>query len=506
MRYNRDIAAVLLVAATILLLSTSAFITSPSVSDADPSTYVVVPLLMLPLFILFSLKSRPEPSLGRRSLIIGVAGMALFIFLTLVLRLYFSLFFVSFRIDMLVMPLAIASLISLFFGAHNIKLFRGALVYSLLASPIVLLPLLAQSNFFTQLNSFAVYLLLKPFVGAVQYTAPITISANGYSIGIGQTCVSIGIFIALALFLIPIAYFFEGSVRKKALWVASGVALLLLLNLARMLGISAVWLNYGPNATALLVHQFIGVILFYAVIVVIILAAKFYGLEVRRQQKRRRSNARVRAAPWPIILAFAFSLLYVLLTLNYSTALVISPLVLQHSVSFNYSNPQAESAIQGILSRGKFTYLALSNPNGTGVFLTLTNSTINATMPLLVFMSSPNSNILGGLSANNTVLGEMRFFNSNGAEDQVIDLISNNTEFLVYNTNLELAVSNSSEMPAGTYLIIPASDLPKGNLSCDSYDPLYSWLYNLPNRGGYNQTVRQKMIDAQCLSYNLFWA
>ncbi|MDE1854769.1 MAG: archaeosortase/exosortase family protein [Candidatus Micrarchaeota archaeon] len=507
MRYNRNIAAVLLVVATIILLSSSLFITSASVSDTDPSTYVVVPLLMLPLFLLFSLKSKPEPAVDKRSALIGAVGLMLFIVLAIALRLYFTLFFISFRIDMLLMPLALASLISLLFGAANIQKFRGALVYSLLASPIVLYPLLTQFNAFTQANSYIVYSFLKPLVGAVQYAAPITISANGYSIAIGQACVSIGTFIALALFLIPVAYFYDGTIKKKVLWTASGIALLLVLNIARMLGISAVWLSYGPNATALLIHNFIGIVLFYAVIVVLILATKYYGLTIERRGREKRKQSHMQAAQWPIVAAFVFSLLYLAVTLNYSSALIVSPLLLQHTAQFNYSNHQAQGAIGNLISNAHFTFVAISSPNGTSTFITLTNNTINAAHPILVFLSSPNSNVLSGISANNTILGEMHFFNTKGAGEQVLDIISNNTEFLVYDTNLELSLSNSSEMAAGAYVIIPKQDLPRNTSpSCDSYDPLYSWIYSLPVKTSYNQTVRGNILDAQCFSYSLLWA
>ena len=256
----------------------------------------------------------------------------------------------------------------------------------------------------------------------------------------------------------------------------------------------------------MLIHNFIGVILFYAVIVTFILAARLYGLGIRRNAKRGRKEIGKHVSPWPVVLAFAFSVLYLVLTLNYSSALALSPLALQHTAPFNYSNPQAASAIQSIIGRGGFSDLALSSPNGTSVFLTLTNGTINATNPLLIFMSRPNSNVVGGFSENSTLLGEMRFINSKGASEQVFDLQSNSTEFLVYNTNLELTVSNSSEMTAGAYLIMPIMDLPKSIPGCDSYDQLYSWLFNLSTKTGYNETVRQNILTAQCLSYNLFWA
>ncbi len=247
MRYDGKLGILVFLIATVVLLSTSLFITPLAVSDADPSTYVIVPMLMLPLFVLFSLKAGADPDVGRRDVAIGSAMFAAFILLTLFLRFYFSFLFLSFRMDLLVLPLALAALAVLLFGTRNLGKFRGVILYALFASPPVLFLLLESYNAFTSINSVIVYGLLRPFVAGVKYVAPITISANGYNIGIGQACVSIGIFIALALFLVPVAYLYDGKDSKKAAWVASGVALLFAFNIFRMLFVSYEWLAYGPS-------------------------------------------------------------------------------------------------------------------------------------------------------------------------------------------------------------------------------------------------------------------
>lgn len=506
MRYNRNVATMLLLTVTIALLSTSLYITPTSISDADPSTYVIVPTLMLPLFILFSLKTRPEPRVGRKDVLIGIVSFAAFIAMTLLLRLYFTIFFVSFRVDMLLMPLALAAFVSLFFGAQNIRKFRGAMLYFLFASPLVLYPIMAQFNVFTQANSLLVYEMIKPFIHSAQYIAPITISANGYTIAIGQACVSIGIFIALALFLVPVAYLYDGKVKKKVLWVASSVVLLLVLNLARMLGISLVWLAYGPNATALLVHNFIGVLLFYIVIVVLILGSGFYGLSIARAKQRERKRAAKSDVPaLSLLSALAFCTIYVYLTLNYSTSLAISPLQLANTGQFNFGNAQIASAIQGLVNRNNFTSFVITNKNGTNVLFSLVNKTISGTNPVLLYLSRPSSNTVAGLESNNRLLGTRLFFNRKGSREQVFDVVSNGTEFGVYNTNLPFELSNMSTATAGVYLIVPANELPHV-YSCSNYDPLYSALLNLVVQASYNQTTGQNLLAVECMSGRIIWA
>jgi exosortase/archaeosortase family protein len=461
---------------------------------------------MLPLFILFSLKTHPEPKVGRRDIAIGICLLVIFLVLFVALRFEFGVFFASFRVDMLLLPLAIAALVCILFGSQNVRKFKGALFYTLLASPALLYLLLVQSNSFIQFNSVLVYDLIKPFISTANYLSPITISANGQTIAIGQACVSLGIFIGLALFLIPVAYFYEGAAKKKAMWVASGVLLLFILNLARMFGISFVWLAYGPNTTALYVHQFIGVLLFYIVIIAMILTSSFYGLGIAKKKRTKKRRAQKLSLPlWAVIAVAAFCALYICLTLNYSTSLAISPLALNNRIQFNFSNAQISAQIKSTISKNNFTSFLIATQNGTSVLFTLVNGTINGTEPLLLFYSTPSSNVLPGIESQNKLIGRMAFLNRNGIREETFDLFSNNTEFSVYYTDYPFELSNASTSFAGVYLVIPTALLPH-IYSCNSYDTLYSALLGIVTPSNYNQTTRQNLLAAECLSDKIVWA
>lgn len=504
MRYNTGIAAALLLSSVILLLSTSLYITPLTISDTNPASYVIVPLLMLPIFIFFSLKERPVPSLGRRSFAFGVVALAIFILSVIALRLYFSYLFVSFRLDMLLMPLALAGIVSLFFGIRNIRKFRWAMVYSLLASPAVLYALISQSGAFAQANSFAVYALLEPFIPGLGYSAPITITASAYSIGIGQSCVSLGIFVSLALFLVPIAYFFGGRLSRKSLWFASGVALLLVLNLARMASISLLWLSSGPSATLLLVHQIIGSLLFYAAIVVMILIASLFGLRLPRPSRDAGEHAAYGAGivTASAIAAFALAVLYVCITLNYSTALYMQPTSVGGTVSFNFSNPSMAAAVRGAVNTSGYESVYLASQNGTEAVAYLTNSSITASNAIIALFGMPSGGVVAGLASNNKVIGERRFFGRSGVPSQTIYIISNDTAYVVYNTNMPLQLSNSSMTTTGIYMVIPAIDIPS-NVSCNSYDPFYSYISSMLLSAAYNATTAQRLVAAECIANSI---
>jgi len=505
-KYTKTFAIVALFLVTLVMLSTSLFITPTTISDSDPSTYVIVPILMLPFLVLLTMKNKPEPNVQKKDIVVGVLAFAAFIIATVFLRIYFSFNFIGFRIDMLLFPLAFFACVSLIFGLRNIGKFKAIMLYSLLASPAILYPLISASGAFTQLNSLAVYEVVMLFVPAVTYAAPITINANGYAIGIGQSCVSLGIFIALALFLIPVAYFYEGKLKNKILWLASGIVLLLVLNLIRMIGISFIWLAYGPDQTALLIHNLIGVALFYAVIVIMILVSRFYGLGTNMMKKKEaRRRSKQKGCVCVILVALAFSLIYLFLTLNYSSALKISPASLITKTSFDFNNIQISRTIAGILNKGNFTSFVSSNEKGDYAVFSLSNSTINATSPLVLLTTVPNKQITDTIEHNNTLIGKMLFFNSKGITEQVLDVSSNSTEFLVYNTNMPMVLANSSSVIAGLYVIIPREQLANVT-SCSSYDIVYSVLPNIANPALYNQTVRQNMIAAECMANKILWS
>ncbi len=507
MRYDSKVAAALLVIFLLMLLATSIYITPLEISDADPSSYVVVPILMLPLLAIFSLKNNPKPDVKERDLKIGIAVFAVFLLLSVLVRLYFSLLFTNFRIDMLLMPLAIAALVSMLFGLKNLEKFKVVMGYSLLASPALLYPIIAQGVAFTRINTLIVYDLVKLFISSASYSPPITISANGYSVGIGQTCVSLGVFVALALFLIPVAYLYEGRKKDKVIWVVSGVALLLVLNLIRMFGASMIWFNYGPNAALFLAHKFVGVLLFYLAIVSMILGSGLFKLSVKkyRSKKVRQAPIGQQFVKWSVAASLAFSLAYVLLTLNYSSASSFSPLALGNRQAFNYSDPQVASAVKSVLNRNNFTSVVFAAKNGTYAIFTIGNATISFQTPLVLYLSSPTANPTGGFSKDNVVIGSEQFFNSNGARSSAYDIISNKTEFLMYYTILPIPLANLSSQSAGAYIVAQKSVLPYIG-GCGSYDRFYSYLVDLPSAKGYNRTVANNLLGIECVSNRIVWS
>ena len=514
-KYGRNVAMAVFLAAIVIVLATSFFMTPLTISDSDPSTYVVVPLLMLPLFALFTIKANPIPKVSRKDIAAGSALFALFIVTTLALRFALSFEFISYRIDLLLLPIAIAALAALTFGLENVPKFKGILLYSLLASPAVLMPVLSLYSAFTTFNAQIIFQIMKPFVAGAIYAAPGTISANGYNIGIGQACVSIGIFIALALFVIPLAYLYDGKATRKILWVFGALALLFLLNVFRMLGVAYVWLTYGPNVTVAFIHEFIGAFLFYIVIIVMSLAAGKFGLSLGLYSpKSKNAAARQRKSPGAaaskyavlaVALALLFPLAYAYETAGYSTAINVSPIALSSRVTFNYSTPEIARQVGALTDGQNFSSMALASADGRYVVFSLSNSTVNAMTPLILLATAPSPSIVGNFKKNNTVLGELSFLDSNGIEETVTSLRSNGTEFFIYSADMPLLFPNVSSTVAGIYVIMQDGML--HNATCGSnYNPFENAFPNAEAALLYNATLRLRISQALCISHRLVWS
>ncbi|MGC8629149.1 MAG: exosortase/archaeosortase family protein [Candidatus Micrarchaeia archaeon] len=484
--------------AVFLLTLSSYFITSLEIEDTNPATYVVVPVLMLPVFAFFFVKEDFRTDISKRDFLIGLSLFTAFIVAFLLLSFIFSYEFLSFRIDLLILPLALASFAALIFGYKNMAKFSLFFVYAAFSSPAVLWPVLMLDQAFAKANTLAIFLMLKSFVKGIIYIAPITISTQISSIEIGQTCVSLGVFVALVFFLVPVAYFYEGKKFNKLVWVVSGFLLLVLLNILRMLSITYYWLVYGPSKVVAFIHEFIGSVLFYLVILIMILLAGKFGLSISKKRKRavrRRSRGSNRL---PLLLVLLLGMFYFLFTSDFEVAITYSPLAIASQIPFNASNSYVTRGISSKLTDLGFKSFFVGMRYGSS-FLAW-NSTINSTNPILIYLTAPNTNTTKGLLHNNLLKGRYWFY-ANSTISEIFDIISNNSEFFVYYSRLPFLLSNGSSYVADAYIVLPAQLVT--NQTCSSYNAAYSYVYNLFNAYQYNNSEMRKLTSAFCVAHKV---
>lgn len=342
-------------AAFLIAIANSLSITEFQVSDTNPMTYIIVVMLMSLLFIMFYMKDgKLQPSITKRNLALASAVFFAYFMLLSYSRVALSFTFISYRVDALLFTVVLAAIILAVFGAPGLKRMRFLLVYLLFASPLLLMPLINLDKAFTLLNAGVVFNTLR-LVGIPVTQAGINITgASASTISIASTCADIGAFIALAMFLLPLAYLYQGRLGRKALWVAAGVALMFLFNILRMFSISLVWAFYGINTAISTVHLFIGQILFYATIVIMMLIAYKFGMTIPRAvPSKRTATARRRhngvnfskAYAAPIAFAFAFGIIAFAISIPYQGSINAS------AYGFNSSTPVSYATLgQGVLS------------------------------------------------------------------------------------------------------------------------------------------------------------
>jgi exosortase/archaeosortase family protein len=163
----------------------------------------------------------------------------------------------------------------------------------------------------------------------------------GSSIAISTTCVSIGTFLALFMFLLPLAYLYDGRLGKKALWLVSGVVLILLLNILRMLTVVLIWVYYGIGSAANTFHLFAGQFLFYLAIIVMLLVSGRYALGLERLGKDTRKDlarfymTKRKGIYATVALLLALALVSLFLAAGYGRQLYASPALFGNASQLN---------------------------------------------------------------------------------------------------------------------------------------------------------------------------
>jgi exosortase/archaeosortase family protein len=379
-RKSKILGIAVLFVAFLLASVNSIAASSSSVLDTDPSTYVIVVMLMIFVFMLFSLKEDLKFEYKRKNMLYAAAAFAAYLLLLSYLRVALSFAFQSYRVDALLFPLVLAAMITALFGLDGTRKMKYAVAYAVFASPLILLPILSLNNAFARANAMMVYGLLKA-AGMPVSNAGLMISAgSASSITISTTCVSLGIFAAFVMFLIPVAYLYEGRIKSKALWLFSGCVLLLFLNVLRMFGLSLIWVYYGVGSAANTFHAFAGQILFYIAIAAMVLLAYRYGLHLKKAEKGKKAKKPKgerlkKELAAPAALAVAFGAVAFLLSSQYGAAAYAPALFFDRNMSI--SNAAVSGAALKSLESAE-TNIVEIGPAQSGYLFALQNNSVNS--------------------------------------------------------------------------------------------------------------------------------
>ena len=403
MRFNNRFFGVMVaLAALIMAYYNSLSISSFVISDSDPYTYGIVVMLMGLVFLFLGVRDkRLEPSPTIAWMGAGSALVAAYVLLLAYARVALSFWFVSYRVDVLLIPVFLAGIVLGVFGPRGLVRLKYQIVYLFLASGVVLSPLIALNASFTGMNAGLVYSVIKAIgVPVVRNGLVISAAASG-SISIASTCADIAAFIAIALFMVPLAYFYEGKPKRKFEWVVSGVALLFVLNIFRMSLIAVLWAYYGIGEAVATFHLFIGSVLFYASIIIMILVSGRFGMklpylrdyiiEPKSAKKAKKPAVEMKyVAVW----AFAAGVVALVLTLPYSSSLNFG----YYGFSGTLSQEQSASIggfLESSIKNAGYSEAYIGNESGYYTFV-LTNNTSGSKYVMLFNYGTENG---GGVPA-----------------------------------------------------------------------------------------------------------
>lgn len=370
-----------------------------TISDTDPSTYVIVPMLMLPFFALFMLKEDFTAQVEEKDIALGIILFCVFLLFGIYVSTYMQFVALSYRMSLLLFPIAIAAIAVLLFGSKNLGRFSFIAAYALFASPLLLLPIFSLNSGFATLNSIIVYHIAKPFFPTLTYSPPISLMLNGSVVTIGETCVGVGALIGMVMFLLPLAYLYNGEARKKALWVVSGFIIFLVLNLARMVGIAILWFRDGPSEQLLNIHSVAGQILFYGIIALMVLLSGKYGLSYPQikgsgQKKAQRYNF------LGIAIAIVFAFAYMAMTEPLPSAHAISPIYIANGQNATFTPSSLLSLLNAVSNVQNYTSQSIVSARQNSAADYVLNVSKNTTLPFIMLFGVPNSSLESELNSN----------------------------------------------------------------------------------------------------------
>lgn len=405
--------------------------TGGAISDANPATYIIVPMLMAFPFIFFvGRHTRQSP--GARGPLYAVLVLVAYLLLLSYLRVSLSYAFMAYRIDALMLPLLLASIVLAVLGTRGLRAYAPAIIYLLFASPLLLMPLL-RLNGLAGLSAHIVYDILNA-AGAHAALAGGIITVGSTPIVISSATVPIGIFIALLMLLVPLAYLYEGSAWGKMAWIVSALALLLVLDIARLALVSLALVYYGVGGVAGMLHSISGQIAFYLSIILMLLLYRRFGLGLNIPKglaKRLRAGMSISAIKRNYLqtgLALFIGIAVLLLSIGYQNAVRANPLGFGPAQIQNSSYPALYRDVLATVkaSGQRFTYLGNI---GTGMLFELGNGTGRSFMAVNFYpFAEPGANLLNYTAASPAA----RYLLGDGITLTSVSAVSNRTYRVSY--------------------------------------------------------------------------
>ena len=271
-----------------------------------PLAYLgLVPFIAAALGVYLARPRPGEPEIHDRMVdrIVAVPLLAIAVISLVLIPARMSVVYWLWRIDLLAMPFFVAGVITLLFGVRMLWRTKAAVLFLFLAWPMpARWAVTALLDRLSELTAAAVGLIVRvvplaaPVEGDVSsFTIPH--GAQGFRVQIASACSGANGLVGFLLVAGAAAIALRGSRLRKMAWLGVGTALVMALNVLRIMLILFVGRFAGETASIDVLHPTIGLVMFNVAVLVMVVNAHRFGLTLPRRRGASRTSTVMRAVP-----------------------------------------------------------------------------------------------------------------------------------------------------------------------------------------------------------------
>jgi exosortase len=258
---------------------------------ATPLSYLgLVPFIALALALLRAAPGPNEPKIHDRQVdyIVGLPLLLVALVVVWALPVQQSIFFWVWRMDLLSLPIFVAGVVAIVFGVRVLWRIRTAVVFLLLAWPLPYVSALGRGlQAFTDstLSGLGATLQMLPLarpVGGDGSLFAIVHNTDLFVVSVVSACSGVNGFVGFLIVGTAFVLIFRGQLLSKIAWLATGLLLTWIMNLARILIVFGVGSALGESVALDWLHPFLGLLMFNLGVLIMALIAPRFGLTIGR--------------------------------------------------------------------------------------------------------------------------------------------------------------------------------------------------------------------------------
>jgi len=263
-----------------------------TIQSDTPLAYLgLVPVIALGLAAVRARPADDEPSIHDREVdyIVGIPLLLASLAINILLPARLSSFFWIWRVDLLALPLFVAGTIALLFGVRTLWRGRFPIFFLLLAWPLPYTTFLtSQLRAFTNATVTGVKAGLAVFPVARSIPSPdgtlfqVVHSHKAFPVSVASACSGVNGVVGYALVALAFLFVVKGGNLRKIAWLVTGLALVWLLNVVRIVAIFAAGRQWGERVAIDALHPYLGLVTFSVGVIIMLLLLRRFGLEVSR--------------------------------------------------------------------------------------------------------------------------------------------------------------------------------------------------------------------------------